>query len=479
VRMNQGQVFRVAILSLLLCAANVRPAEAQTQNQKADEKVFTLQSAIQFAAKNYPAVRAALERVNAARAGVSLARTNYLPRADMLWQSNRATDNNITGLLLPQSVLPPISGPVSASPSGNSGWGSAAGLLVSWEAVDFGQRHAQVEEARSAEEQASAEQSVTQLDVEVAAAQAFLNLAAAKETAEATAANVHRREVFDMVVRRLAASQLRPGADASRADAELAAARIEFIQAQEEEASARAEFAELLGIAGSEVHIQADSLLQLPAAARSPIAPAYSANPLAVAQRARIAQVQAEEHVLGRSYFPHLYLQSAFSGRGSGFNPDGTFAGGTQGLGLDRGNWAVGLTATFPLMEFAYLHAQKQIAAASERQQTALYDQTIQELTGQWQQAQAAWKASIDVAQNTPVELAAARDTEKQFAARYKAGLGTISDVAESQSLLVKAQTEDALARLGVWRSLLGLAQIQGRLGPFLKTLDETPKGAN
>jgi len=102
VRMNQQQIFRVASLSLLLCAANMRPAEAQTQNQKADEGVFTLQSAIQFAAKNYPAVRAALERVNAARAGVSLARTSYLPRAGMLWQTNRATDNNITGLLLPQ-----------------------------------------------------------------------------------------------------------------------------------------------------------------------------------------------------------------------------------------------------------------------------------------------------------------------------------------------------------------------------------------
>lgn len=474
--MNQRHLFRLGIVSVLLCVTNARPTLAQTE--KSDEKVFTLQSAIQFAAKNYPAVRATLERVGAARAGVSLARTNYLPRADMLWQSNRATDNNITGLLLPQSVVPPISGPVSTSPSGNSGWGSAAGLLVSWEAVDFGLRHAQVEEAQSAEEQASAEQSVTQLDVEVAAAQAFLNLAAAKETLKAAEANVRRRQVFDTVVRQLAASQLRPGADASRADAELAAARIELIQAQEEEASTRAEFTELLGIADSEVHIESDSLLQLPPA-QPPIAPVYGTHPLALAQRARIAQVQAEEHVLGRSYFPHLYLQSAFSGRGSGFNPDGTLAGGTQGLGLDRSNWAVGLTATFPLMNFASLHAQKEIAAADERQQAAIYDLTIQELTGQWKQAEAAWRASISVAQNTPVELASAHDTEKQFTARYQAGLATISDVAESQSLLVRAQTEDALARLGVWRSLLGLAQVQGHLGPLLKALDETSKGAH
>lgn len=474
-RMNQRQILRVVIVSLLLGAGNTRSAMAQTS--KSDEKVFTIQSAIQFAAKNYPVVRVAMERVSAARAGVGLVRTNYLPRADMLWQSNRATDNNMTGLLLPQPVVPSISGPVSASPSDNSGWGSAAGLLVSWEAVDFGLRHAQVAEARSAEDQASAEQAVTELDVEVAAAQAFLNLAAAKETVKAAAANVRRRQVFDTVVRQLAANQLRPGADASRADAELAAARIELIQAQEAEASARAEFAELLGIAGTEVHIESDSLWQLPTA-KPPLTPAYDANPLAVAQRARIAQVQAEEHVLGRSYFPHLYLQSAFSGRGSEFNPDGTVAGGTQGLGLDRGNWAVGLTAIFPLMQFASLHAQKQIAAANERQQAAIYDQTIQELTRQWQQAEAAWRASIGVAQNTPVELASARDTEKEFAARYQAGLGTISDVAESQSLLVRAQTEDALARLGVWRSLLGLAQARGHLRPFLNALKKTSKGA-
>ncbi len=474
--MNPGRIFRLAGLALLLCAARARRAEAQTQ--KTGKRVFTLESAVQFAEKKYPAVRAAMEQVNASRAGVGLARTSYLPRADMLWQTNRATDNNITGPLLPQSIVPPISGPVSASPSGESGWGSAAGLLVSWEAVDFGLRHAQVEEAESAEGLASAEESVTRLDVAVAAARAFMNLAAAKETVKAAEANVRRRQVFDMVVRQLAASQLRPGADASRANAELASARIELIQAQEAETSARAEFAELLGIAGGEVHIRSDSLLQLPSA-RPPVAPAYGANPLAVAQRARITQVQAEEHVLGRSYFPHLYLQSAFSGRGSGFNPDGTVASGTQGLGLDRGNWAVGLTATFPLMDFASLHAQKQIAAANERQQTALYDQTIQELTAQWQQAEAAWRASIAVAQNTPVELSASRQTEKQFVARYEAGLGTISDVAESQSLLVRAQTEDALARLGVWRSLLGLAQVRGHLEPFLKTLEETPKGAH
>ena len=79
------------------------------------ERLLTLEEAVDFALKNYPAVRAALERVTAAQAGVGLARTSYLPRADVVWQTNRATDNNITGLLLPQSIIAPISGPVPAT----------------------------------------------------------------------------------------------------------------------------------------------------------------------------------------------------------------------------------------------------------------------------------------------------------------------------------------------------------------------------
>src|SRR5882757_4898070 len=106
------------------------------QSSADGKKTLTLEEAVDFALKNYPAVRAALERVTAAQDGVGLARTNYLARADMVWQTNRATDNNITGVLLPQSIIAPISGPVPIATSNRSAWGSAAGLLFSWEPLD-------------------------------------------------------------------------------------------------------------------------------------------------------------------------------------------------------------------------------------------------------------------------------------------------------------------------------------------------------
>ena len=88
------------------------PLLAQTSGPAAPPQALTLGEAIQYADDHYPAVKAAVEQVNASAAGVDVARTAYLPRLDSVWQSNRATANNLFGQLLPQAVLPSISGPV-------------------------------------------------------------------------------------------------------------------------------------------------------------------------------------------------------------------------------------------------------------------------------------------------------------------------------------------------------------------------------
>ena len=48
------------------------------------------------------------------------------------------------GFLLPQSVIPSISGPVLGSNNLDSVWGSAVGATVTWEPFDFGLRSASV-----------------------------------------------------------------------------------------------------------------------------------------------------------------------------------------------------------------------------------------------------------------------------------------------------------------------------------------------
>src|SRR6266851_4113026 len=278
-------------------------------------KVLTLEEAVDFALKNYPAVRVSLARVNAAQAAIALARTNYLPRADMLWQTNRATDNNITGLLLPQSIIAPISGPVTTSPSNRSAWGSAAGLLFSWEPFDFGYRGARVDAARATRDQATAEASLTRLDVAVTTVNAYLTVLAAQRTMHAAEADVQRRETFDNAVRVLVDNQLRAGADASRADAELARARVNLARARQQEKISRAALADILGLPDTSVEVSEGSLLGPPPDGSLPDTP-LSKNPIAEVQHARVEEAQAQVHILDRSYYPKFYLQSSMYGRG-------------------------------------------------------------------------------------------------------------------------------------------------------------------
>ena len=73
-------------------------------------------------------------------------------------------------------------------------------------------------------------------------------------------------------------------------------------------------------------------------------------------------------------------------------------------------------------------------------------------------------QAARAVAANTPVQLAAAQQSEAQARARYQAGLASIVEVADAQSLLAQAEVQDQLARIDVWRALLAQAAAQGTL---------------
>jgi outer membrane protein len=443
---------------------------------KPPEGPLTLDQAVDFGLANYPAVRASMERALASKEGVTLSRTTYLPRTDLLWQSNRATRNNIFGLLFPQPVVPPISGPVLSSTTDRGVWGSAAGILLSWEPFDFGYRGANVDLARAAEGRANAELALTKLDIAGVVGDAFLRLAAAQQQVKAAEADVDRRQVLATSIHALVKEELRPGADASRADAELAAAKIQLIRAQEFERESEATFAELLGVSDSKVAINADSLLATPPTSYASQS-TLTDHPAAQVANSNVFETKAREKVLSKSYYPRFNLQGSFSGRGSGANPDGTFASGTDGLNLMRHNWAVGLTASFSVLDFPSLHFKKQIEQSNERAQRAEYDKTLQTLTAQSERAKAAYDSAVLISQNTPVELEAARLGETQANTRYQAALAPILEVAEAERLLLQAEIEDNLARLTVWRAMLGEALAQGDLRPFLELARKRASG--
>src|SRR5436309_1137079 len=352
------------------------------QAQQAPATPMSIGQAVDSAVKNYPAVFVSQEQVNAAAAGIDLARTAYLPRVDSLAQVNRATRNNTFGLLFPQGVIPAISGPVLGTNNFGTVWGSAVGTLVTWEPFDFGLRRASVSAATAAKTRSDATLKRTQFDVAAAAADAYLTLAAAEETVRAAQAGVDRAEVLTRSVRAVVDAQLRPGADASRAEAELAAARIQLAQAQQATAVARALLARFVALEPQQITLAAPKLLQLPLeqdlSSFNPVE-----NPLAVEQNAVIEQAKFQLQVLNRLYVPRLFVQGSAYARGSGAEANGARLGGLNGLLPDTQNYALGFTVTFPVFDLPSIRARQSVQSATIRSETARYRQIETDLKSQ------------------------------------------------------------------------------------------------
>jgi outer membrane protein TolC len=452
---------------MLLAASAALPAQ-----QAAPPAGLTIAQAVEAALRNYPAVQVSQEQINAAAAGIQLARTAYLPRVDMLAQENRATRNNVFGLLMPQGVIPSMSGPVLGTNNLGTAWGSAIGTLVAWEPFDFGLRKASVDAATAAQTRSEATLKRTQFEILVTTADAYVTLAAAQEMVRAAQAGVDRTEVLARTIHALVNAQLRPGADASRAEAELAAARTQLIQAQQAVEVARANLSRFVGLEPAQIAISAPRLLQLPPQQTAPPLDT-GGNPISMEQNAVVEQLQAQFRILERSYFPRFSLQGAAYARGTGARTNGTNLGGLNGVAPSTQNYALGFTVTFPVFDLPSLRAREAGQSATIRAEEARYRQVAVDLKAQWNVALAALDGARRVAANTPVQAAAARAATEQATARYQSGLGNIDAVAEAQRLLTQAEIDDALARLGVWRRLLGVATAAGDIQPFLAEVSQ------
>ncbi len=458
------------LAALVLAGAGLGMAQgpsASSSGSGPESGTLTLEQAVQGALKNYPSIRVSQEQMNAAAAGIQLARTAYLPRVDGIAQVNRATRNNVFGMLLPQSVIPSMSGPVLGTNNLGTVWGSAVGVLVSWEPFDIGLRGASVAAASATRAQSEASLRRTQYELAVTAADAYLTLIAAQETVRAARAGLDRAETVGTIIAAQVKAELRPGADQSRTEAEVAAARTQLIQAQQAADVARANLAQFVGGDPSRIAAEAAGLLRLPPETdvRSLNA---AANPIVIEQNAAIEQAHAQLRVLARSYFPKFYLQGAAYARGTGAETNGARLGGLNGLAPNVQDYALGFTVTFPVLDLPEIRAREATQSATIRSQKAKSEQLAAELRAQWNRAVANLAGARRIAANTPVQVSAARTTVQQATARYQSGLGNITEVADAQRLLTQAEIDDALARLSVWRGLLGIAAVAGDIQPFI-----------
>lgn len=442
---------RLLSLAVLLAAASVGSALAAPEPAPASQ-TLGLGAALDIADRSYPAVKAALQEKVAAEIGVDAARAAYVPQVNLLWQINRSTINNSTGLLFPQGVLPSVTGSVLPQVS-TMAWNEGAGVLVDFTALDFGVRGARVDAAKAGAKAATQAYELTRLQVMDAAANAYLNVLAAEVLVRAAQSNLDRLHAFGLSVRTLVANKLRAGVEGEQAAAAESLGQTQLIAAQGRLEGQRATLAKLLGRPVDGL-ILSDPVLD-PTAPPSVAAEAgaLANHPAAQAQAAKVKEEQAQLRAIDRSFAPKVDLLASASGKGSGKTPAGVYQGGDAGLNIDTHNWAVGAQVTLPLGAYPLLMAQHKAQSAAVNAQQDRYDLTMRELNERLAQASANIRTAEAVARETPLALAAGRAAEAQQRARYTSGLASAVDVTAAEAALAQAEAQDAVARINVWRA--------------------------
>ena len=431
----------------------------------AQPQPLTLQQAVDAAVKNYPSIRVSQEQMNAAAAGIRLAQTAYLPRVDGLAQVNRATRNTFYGLLLPQGVIPGVDG-VQANNFGTV-WDSGMGVLATWQPFDFGLRRANVATATAARDHAQAIVNRTRYDVTIATADAYLTILAAQQTARAGRAAVDSWQILLRSIHAQVAAELRPGADESRVQAELALAEAQVARAEQAIDVARANLAEFVGGSPVQIEVEAGNMLNLLPPGELPPLHAEG-HPLALEQASAINEEQARLDALGRENYPQFAVQGLASARGTGLESNGKRLEYLNGLSPTTENFGLGLTVTFPFMDRYAIREQEAQQTAMLRAAQAQSQLISTKIQVQYNAAVANFAGARRVAGITPAEVSSAQAALNQATARYQSGLAPIDDVAQAQRLLVQAQIDDALARLGAWRARLEIETARGDIEPFI-----------
>jgi len=451
---------------LLLCAL---PGRAQAPAPPPAGPI-SLTQALQLAQANFPQLRARQQQVAAADNRQRVIQTEALPQADAQLQGQYGTVNNIYGLFFPQSAVLPISGPAGTPAEYRGVFGSAGGLLFTWEPLSFGQRQARLGQAGAAVSEAQAGYDLALFQHQVHVVDAHLNQQYAEALIQVQAANLERAQVFYTSVRVLARSGLRPGVDTVLTQTEIAKAQIGLNNAREKAAVALLQLNALLGYPGPSVHIATPGLLAQPPAIPPAAAPA-TAHPLLAFSQAQVGVATAREQVARRAYAPRLNLFGSGFARGSGASLNGPadFNYGPGGLAFSRYNYAVGATLSFPLLSFPAVRYQTRAATAElSAQQQLLQDQQLQ-LDNARQVAQVRVQTAADNVPPAQQQLAAARRGYAQLQTRYQAGLTTLPEVYQALYEVNRAEADYATAVSQVWSAALSQAYAAGRLDDFLR----------
>lgn len=433
----------------------------------AQQKCGTLLQLLQLAERNYPLLKSKMLDIQAAQKGVDVSNNTLIPSLDASYQMDYATYNNITGMSYPQFMLP-ISGPPSSTNNMSGVFGSATSLLLNWQPITFGQRNAQVDFAKAGLQFANADAQHEIFQHKVKVINAWLDVLTATELVNVYQNNLERTEANLQSVHSLVISGIRPGVDTALFKAEVSKAKVEWLNSQKYKEQTRIYLSQLL--ASDNDLLLTDTMFFIKLPVNLPVADSVK-HPLITLYNSNIAIGLARKKVLSKTTMPTLGAWSTLYARGSGISSTGTVKA-TDGLGLQRFNYGIGLQVSVPLLQSVRIRPQlQQQDFLIQSNQEKLNEAQLQ-LKKQNELADTSLSNAFAVAKESPLFLESARFSYRAMQSRYQSGLANISDLMQAQYTLVKSETDFKLAYMGVWKAFLFKAAVNGDLNLFINQVN-------
>lgn len=411
---------------------------------------FNLSRAIEYAKKNNPDIRLTATRIRAARAFAAIPKAQWLPRAGAAAQIVGSTVNNSTATILsnPMVDLPRIGATtLSTDPDFTPHVTTAVAVGLRQEIFDFGRIAA---ETAAAEAQVRLERlraDSVEFDVTLQVTETFYSVRAARAIATTATDAAKRAALYRDATRASVNAGLRTPVDLARAEAEAARFEVSMVRAQSALDASRAAFAAIVGLDEPALDVDDNSADATDAALPSVeelVARARGQGLDVLQAEVRVAQSRAETNAAAAQLRPNLFLTASISTRAGGAPAQNGVTAVGHGFLPVVPNYSAGVVLSVPIYD-ATLLARRDALRQVENTRAAELE------TVRFRQAAIVRQAylSANAARQALAALeraeAAAKANHAQAEARYAAGLGTILDLIDAETLRVDAEMQRAI----------------------------------
>ena len=383
--------------------------------------------------------------VNAARAGITDARHQFLPSTIIGDEVTAGTDNALPGSYFSLGLIPSSSNGIRSYNDNQSAGGNIAVLYGEYELVNFGLKGAVIRnaEANANLQQADLDREKYLLSWQIS--KLYFDMLRYQYQLSVDQQNVNRYDSVFKVIHAVTQSGIKPGADSSLAIAELSKARITYNQTSGKVNQLRQQLSYLTGIDKRRIIIDTSWIKNYLSAPANFISGNFidsDNNPLIDYYIKQKTLYTARENVVRKSFQPKILLTGNTWARGSSIGYDGHYNALTDGFGYQRFNYMAGVTFAYNL--FNGIRKKDKLAISRNNTIASDYEQQQQQLSIKNIGNQAS-EAILTAEKNLlemPVQVKASEEGFNQKTAQYKAGIINLVDLTNASFILYRAQSD-------------------------------------